>query len=75
MRLSDKFKKQGEDYLTTPRYFFSVNLAESHEEDRLAMLGLLAQIIHIQDKRLDNAVKEFKKLTAKPGDHHLNSPD
>lgn len=71
MRLPDDMKKAGEDFLRDPQWFFSINLAESDPEDRLALLGLLARIIRHQDKRIDRAVEWYQKHIKKES-HQLD---
>jgi hypothetical protein len=66
MRLPDDLREAGEKFLKdAPQWFFSIELAESDPDDRLALLGLLARIIRRQDERIDRAVQwyndHFKK--------------
>ena len=73
MRLPDDMKAEGEAFLAkAPQWFFSINLAESDPEDRLALLGLLARIIRHQDQRIDRAVAWYNKNIKKEA-HHLDS--
>lgn len=70
-RLPEDFAWAGMDYLNRPEgvWFWSINLKDTHPDDRLAVIGLLAKIVHQQDRRIDNAIREFKKLTERPETH------